>query len=45
MNETNPMDVKIGLQIAWIEEYFFGFFFDVRSMFKGRFRVFSCKNL
>ena len=34
-HSTNPIDVKIGLQIGWIEEYFFGFFFDVHSAFKG----------
>ena len=35
---TNSIDAKIGLQIAWIEVYFFSFFFDVRSAFKGRFQ-------
>ena len=30
--------MKIGLQIALIEVYFFGFLFDLRSAFKGRFR-------
>ena len=33
---NNPIDVEIGLQIAWIEVNFFGFFFDMRSAFKGR---------
>ena len=35
---TNPIDVKIRLQIASIEVYLLSFFFDVRSAFMGRFR-------
>ena len=35
---TNLIDVKIRLQIISIEVYFSGFFFGVRSTFKGRFR-------
>ena len=35
---TNLIDAKIGLQIALIEVYFSGFFFDMRLEFKGRFR-------
>ena len=31
--------MKVGLQFVLVEEYFFGFFFDVRSTFKGRFRL------
>ena len=34
---TNLIDAKIRLQIDSIEEYFSGFFFDVRLVFKGRF--------
>ena len=36
--------MKIWLQFALIEEYFFDFVFDVRSTFKGRFCSFSCNN-
>ena len=38
MHTTNPIDVKIGLQIASIEVYLIGFFFDIHSAFKGRIR-------
>ena len=35
---SNPIDAKIWLQFALIEEYFLDLFFGVRSAFKGRFR-------
>ena len=38
MHTNNPVDVKIRLQIASIDVYLFGFFFGVRSAFKGRIR-------
>ena len=48
----NLIDAEIGLQIMLIEVYFSGFFFDVRSEFKGRFRSIlamirdqSCRNM
>ena len=38
IHTTNPIDVRIGLQIVLIEVYLIGFFFGIRSAFKGRIR-------
>ena len=38
MHTTNPIDVKIGLQIASIEVYLISFFFSLSLAFKGRIR-------
>ena len=42
---TNPIDLKIELQIALSAEYLLGFFFDVHLTFKGRIQMFSRNDL